>query len=336
MAANHQQQQRAAHPPRWILPPPPPVARTNDAGRPYPNEIGLYSLGRIIGKGGFGVVYQSVSKHEDTYGEEVAIKALEKRLMLDPRMQQRVRNEVEIHWQLDHPSILRLITYFEDETHVYLVMELCANGELFQYIQRRGSPLSEAEGRTATYQIVSGLMYLHSCGVMHRDLKLSNLLLTKKLQIKIADFGLAARLAHSAAEQKTMCGTPNYISPEIVSRQPYGLTSDVWSLGCMLVTILTGQPPFNSNGVKHTLEKVSRVEYHLPDHLSDQAKDLIRRLLIKDPKSRLPLEQILSHPWFALPKLNLKPLVSAKPLPSSHPGTVEATDSTNQDKAWHC
>ncbi|KAJ1554960.1 hypothetical protein HK405_003602, partial [Cladochytrium tenue] len=249
-----------ADPPRWILPPSPPISRTNEAGRPYPSDISMYSLGRVIGRGGFGVVYQSVSKHEDTYGEEVAIKALDKRLMTETRMQQRVRSEVEIHWQLEHPSVLRLLTYFEDATHVYLVTELCANGELYGYVRDgRGGPLSEAEGRTAMYQIVSGMMYLHACGVMHRDLKLSNILLTKKYHL--------VRLLAVVA--------------------------------------------FESAAVKNTLEKVSRVEYYLPDSLSDPVKDLIRRLLIKDPLARLPLEQILSHPWFALPKLPLKPVSTA-------------------------
>ena len=98
-------------------------------------------------------------------------------------MSQRVRNEVEIHWQLDHPSILRLLTFFEDDVYVYLVMELCSNGELFRYVQARGSPLTEAEGRMVAYQIISGLMYLHSSSVIHRDLKLSNILLTKKYQV---------------------------------------------------------------------------------------------------------------------------------------------------------
>lgn len=131
-------------------------------------------------------------------------------------MTQRVTNEVEIHWQLDHPSILSLYSYFEDSTNVYLVMELCQQGELYKYIQKRGQPLSENEARGVLKSIVRGLEYLHSHGIIHRDLKLSNLLLTDKMDVKIADFGLAVKLNTPEGEQKTMCGTPNYISPWVI------------------------------------------------------------------------------------------------------------------------
>lgn len=157
----------------------------------------------------------------------------------------RVANEVEIHWQLRHSAILELYNYFEDSDYVYLVMEICENGNLYQYLKDHpDGKLPEAQARSIMYQLVNGLVYLHSNGIIHRDLKLSNLLLNEQYNLKIADFGLAAKLLDPTSEQKTMCGTPNYISPEIVSRMPYGLSSDVWSLGCMLVTLLTGSPPF--------------------------------------------------------------------------------------------
>jgi serine/threonine protein kinase len=157
----------------------------------------------------------------------------------------RVANEVEIHWQLRHSAILELFNYFEDSDYVYLIMELCENGNLFQHLkEKQGKLLPEAEARNILRQLVNGLIYLHSNGILHRDLKLSNLLLNHKFDLKIADFGLAVKLVDPHSEQKTMCGTPNYLSPEIVSRLPYGLSSDVWSLGCMMVTLLTGNPPF--------------------------------------------------------------------------------------------
>ena len=193
----------------------------------------------------------------------------------------RVANEVEIHWQLRHSSILELYNYFEDSEYVYLVMEICHGGNLFEYLQRSGGKLPEAQTRSVMYQLVNGLLYLHSNGIIHRDLKLSNLLLNEKYCLKIADFGLAVKLLDSSSEQKTMCGTPNYISPEIVSRLPYGLSSDVWSLGCMMVTLLTGSPPFQSSAVKNTLEKVSNVDYTLPSYVSGESKDLVNQMLQK-------------------------------------------------------
>jgi serine/threonine protein kinase len=217
--------------------------------------------------------------------------------MRKANLTRRVANEVEIHWQLDHPSILKLHNYFEDSDYVYLVMELCSNGELYKLLRVSGK-LSESQTRGILYQIVSGLSYLHSNGIIHRDLKLSNILLANSNHLKIADFGLAVKLNDPSAEQKTMCGTPNYISPEIVSRLPYGLASDTWALGCMMVTILTGSPPFQSDLVKNTLEKVSRAQYTLPDYLSHEAKDLIFCLLQKDPAKRPRLDSILKHRFF--------------------------------------
>jgi serine/threonine protein kinase len=162
------------------------------------------------------------------------------------KMSQRVANEVELHWQLHHSSILELLNYFEDSKYVYLVTELCEKGELFRFMQkhRPEKKFSEQEAVYLMKQIMIGLKYLHSHSIIHRDLKLSNLLLTDDFKVKIADFGLAVRLNDKNGEQQTLCGTPNYISPEVVQRQPYGLSTDIWSLGCMLVTMLTGCPPF--------------------------------------------------------------------------------------------
>ncbi|TPX36160.1 hypothetical protein SmJEL517_g01652 [Synchytrium microbalum] len=296
-----------------IIPPTEPLANysftspSKPTKRPFSNRIEDYELRELLGRGGFGFVHKAISKCRGSYGREVAIKLIDKKLMKASNMTRRVANEVEVHWQLHHSSVLELYNYFEDTQYVYLVMELCKQGELYRYIQKRKQPLSEPEARHVLSQITRGLMYLHANGIIHRDLKLSNLLLTDNFDVKIADFGLAVKLSEPDGEQKTMCGTPNYISPEIVSRQPYGLMSDVWSLGCMVVTLLTGTPPFESSAVKQTLDRVSRVDYVLPDSLSVEAKDLITRLLQKDPKRRLPLNKILAHPFFS-PSLPFTPL----------------------------
>ncbi|KAJ3288609.1 Serine/threonine-protein kinase plk4 [Rhizoclosmatium sp. JEL0117] len=260
------------------------LARSTPPGDPrFSTRIEDYELGSIIGRGGFAIVHQAVSKHPASYGHEVAIKIIDKAIMNQSNLSERVATELQIHSTLSHPSILHLYTHFQSHSHVYLVTELCTNGELYRYIQRRqnGPYLSEAEARGVMEEIVKGVLYLHSNGIIHRDLKLANVLITRDYHVKIADFGLAVKLNNPEGEQKTMCGTPNYISPEIVSRQPYGLSSDLWSLGCMLVTILTGKPPFDSQAVKSTLDKVSRVEYYLPDSISNEARDLIGRLLMK-------------------------------------------------------
>ncbi|KAI9207419.1 kinase-like domain-containing protein [Polychytrium aggregatum] len=274
------------------------IAATSTRNTRFSQHLGDYELKETLGRGGFAVVRRAQSLSAGSFGVQVAIKMIDKRLMHQANMTKRVVNEVHIHCQLKHPSILQLLTFFEDDRHVYLVMELCENGELYRYLQKRKS-LSEAETRGVMVQIISGLEYLHSNRIVHRDLKLSNLLLTRNYEIKIADFGLAAKLAHHDGEQQTMCGTPNYISPEIVSCEPHGLPSDVWSLGCLMATILTGKPPFESKAVRDTLDRVTRAEYSLPDTLSSDAADLIHRMLQKEPYKRISLSEAMRHSFFA-------------------------------------
>uniref|UniRef100_A0A5F4VYF7 Serine/threonine-protein kinase PLK4 n=1 Tax=Callithrix jacchus TaxID=9483 RepID=A0A5F4VYF7_CALJA len=214
-------------------------------------------------------------------------------------MVQRVQNEVKIHCQLKHPSILELYNYFEDSNYVYLVLEMCHNGEMNRYLKNRVKPFSENEARHFMHQIITGMLYLHSHGILHRDLTLSNLLLTRNMNIKIADFGLATQLKMPHEKHYTLCGTPNYISPEIATRSAHGLESDVWSLGCMFYTLLIGRPPFDTDTVKNTLNKVVLADYEMPTFLSIEAKDLIHQLLRRNPADRLSLSSVLDHPFMS-------------------------------------
>lgn len=248
----------------------------------------------LLGKGSFACVYRAKSINT---GLEVAIKMIDKSAMKKVGMVQRVRNEVEIHCQLKHPSILELYNYFEDSNYVYLILEMCHNGEMSRHLKSRKKPFSEEEAQHFMHQIVTGMLYLHSHGILHRDLTLSNLLLSSNMNIKIADFGLAAQLKMPTEKHFTMCGTPNYISPEIATRSAHGLESDVWSLGCMLYTFLVGRPPFDTDTVKNTLNKVVLADYELPSFLSKESRDLICQLLRKNPADRLSLSSVLDHPF---------------------------------------
>lgn len=170
-------------------------------------------------------------------------------------MVNRVLQEVSIHSRLKHPSILELYTFFEDIDYVYLVLQLAQNGELQRYLREQKKIMNELEAANVLKQVVDGLLYLHSHRIVHRDISLSNLLLTHEMHIKIADFGLAT-LDHPGQEHKTLCGTPNYLAPEVASRTSHGLPADVWGLGCMLYTLLVGRPPFDTDAVKTTLARV--------------------------------------------------------------------------------
>ncbi|XP_021092134.1 serine/threonine-protein kinase PLK4 isoform X2 [Heterocephalus glaber] len=253
-----------------------------------------FKVGNLLGKGSFAGVYRAESIHT---GLEVAIKMIDKKAMYKAGMVQRVQNEVKIHCQLKHPSVLELYNYFEDNNYVYLVLEMCHNGEMNRYLKNRMKPFSENEARHFMHQIITGLLYLHSHGILHRDLTLSNLLLTHNMNIKIADFGLATQLQMPHEKHYTLCGTPNYISPEIATRSAHGLESDIWSLGCMFYTLLIGRPPFDTDTVKNTLNKVVLADYEMPTFLSREAKDLIHQLLRRNPADRLSLSSILDHPF---------------------------------------
>ncbi|KAB1281884.1 Serine/threonine-protein kinase PLK4 [Camelus dromedarius] len=259
-------------------------------------KIEDFKVGNLLGKGSFAGVYRAESIHT---GLEVAIKMIDKKAMCKAGMVQRVQNEVKIHCQLKHPSILELYNYFEDNNYVYLVLEMCHNGEMNRYLKNRRKPFSENEARHFMHQIITGMLYLHSHGILHRDLTLSNLLLTRNMNIKIADFGLATQLKMPHEKHYTLCGTPNYISPEIATRSAHGLESDIWSLGCMFYTLLIGRPPFDTDTVKNTLNKVVLADYEMPTFLSREAKDLIHQLLRRNPADRLSLSSVLDHPFMS-------------------------------------
>ncbi|XP_036373334.1 serine/threonine-protein kinase PLK4 [Megalops cyprinoides] len=258
------------------------------------NKIEDFKVLTLLGRGSFACVYKAKSVNT---GLEVAIKTIDKKAMHKAGMVQRVRNEVEIQCRLKHPSILELYNYFEDSNYVYLVLEMCHNGEMSRYLKDRKKPFTEDEARHFMHQIVKGMLYLHTHGIMHRDLTLSNLLLTSSMNIKIADFGLATQLKLPNEKHFTMCGTPNYISPEVVTRSAHGLESDVWSLGCMFYAFLMGRPPFDTDTVKSTLSKVVLGEYEMPAHVSLEAQDLITQLLRKNPADRPSLPALLDHPF---------------------------------------
>lgn len=212
-------------------------------------------------------------------------------------MAQRVKQEVAIHSKLKHPSILELYTFFEDANNVYLVLELAQNGELHRYMKDNQRVMTEAETATILVQVVNGLLYLKSQNILHRDLSLSNLLLTKDLQVKIADFGLATQLRRPDEKHMTLCGTPNYISPEVASRAAHGLPVDVWGVGCMMYTLLVGKPPFDTDGIRSTLTRVVMVDFSMPSYLSMEAKDLLNRLLCKNQYERIHIDAVLAHPF---------------------------------------
>lgn len=266
----------------------------------FGEKIEDYEILEHLGKGGFAHVYRARCRRSGLF---VAIKMIDKAMMANAGMIGRVRQEVTIHSRLKHPAILELHTFFEDAHYVYLVLELAHNGELAKHFKLGTRGLSEKAAADIFRQVLSGVLYLHAHNIIHRDLSLNNLLLTKDLNVKIADFGLATQLNGPDEKHVTMCGTPNYISPEVASREVHGLPADVWGLGCMLYTLLVGSPPFHTQHVKTTLNKVINADYKIPGELSIQAQDLLQKLLCKDPTKRITLKDVIDHPFIS-PTIN--------------------------------
>ncbi|CAG9783770.1 unnamed protein product [Diatraea saccharalis] len=260
----------------------------------FGEKIEDYEVLEHLGKGGFAHVYRARCRYTGIF---VAIKMIDKALMASAGMIGRVRQEVTIHSRLKHPAILELYTFFEDAHYVYLVLELAHNGELAKHFKLGTRGLSEKAAADIFKQVLSGVLYLHTHNIIHRDLSLNNLLLTRDLKVKIADFGLATQLNGPDEKHVTMCGTPNYISPEVASRELHGLPADVWGLGCMLYTLLVGSPPFHTQHVKTTLNRVINADYKIPPELSHPAQDLLQKLLCKDPTKRITLKAIMEHPF---------------------------------------
>lgn len=177
------------------------------------------------------------------------------------------------------------------------MLELCHNQSLNELLKRR-KRLHELEVQCYTVQIISALKYLHSHRIIHRDLKLGNLFLNDKMELKLGDFGLATKLDFDGEKKRTICGTPNYIAPEVLEgKNGHSYEVDIWSLGVIIYTLIIGKPPFETTDVKATYRRIKQNSYSFPEHIniSDQARDLIQKILNGDPKMRPNLDEILAH-----------------------------------------
>ncbi|KAF3787989.1 Calcium-dependent protein kinase 29 [Nymphaea thermarum] len=259
-----------------------------------------YVLEERLGSGQFGVIRYCYDK---LTGETLACKSISKDLLVTPEDVRSVKLEIEIMAQLSgHPNVVDLKAVFEEEDYVHLVMELCEGGELYQLLEDH-KLLSEAEAAVMFKQLMEVLKYCHDKGVMHRDLKPENILLTtnsKSSPIKLADFGLASYIRPGQALYGIV-GSPYYIAPEVLAGG-YNEAVDVWSAGVILYILLSGQPPFYGATKAQIFDEVRAADIWFPsepwDHVSASAKDLIRRMLCRDPKPRLTAAQVLDHCWF--------------------------------------
>uniref|UniRef100_A0A673CBH2 Maternal embryonic leucine zipper kinase n=1 Tax=Sphaeramia orbicularis TaxID=375764 RepID=A0A673CBH2_9TELE len=268
-----------------------PVERTEPRGADELHKY--YEIYETIGSGGFAKV--KLGRHILT-GEMVAIKIMNKKDLGDDLP--RVKVEIEAMKNLSHQHVCRLYQVIETSTQIFMVLEYCPGGELFDYIIAKDR-LSEEETRVFFRQIVSAIAYVHSQGYAHRDLKPENLLIDADHNLKLIDFGLCARPKGGLGyELMTCCGSPAYAAPELIQGKAYiGSEADVWSMGVLLFALLCGYLPFDDDNCVVLYRKITRGKYDNPHWLSPGSILLLNQMMQVDPKRRLSVRQLLDHPW---------------------------------------
>lgn len=269
----------------------------NDADNRRQWTLNDFKLIKLLGKGRFGKVFKA---RELKTNYVVALKILNKAHLLKERAENQLRREIEIQSELRHPNILRLYGFFYDETRIYLILEFAPKGELYKHLKDCGGTFGEQEAARYIQSLASALRHCHAKGVIHRDLKPENLLLDGNSQLKIADFGWSVHAVQSN-RRTTMCGTLDFLSPEMCEGREYDTTVDLWSLGVLLYEMLYGKPPFEEPSEADTKKRITKVDIVFPNadehDVSPRARHLIRSLLRRNPKKRLSLNHVLCHPW---------------------------------------
>ena len=259
----------------------------------YPDtQKHFYLYGRQIGHGAFGKV--NIALHVAS-GRLVAIKSFNKKNLKKKNAKQKINNEIEMLSRLRHPFISQILDSFETETHIFIVMEYIC-GDLLGFIRKRGK-LSETVSKIIFKQLIEGLKYIHKKKIVHRDIKLDNILIDLTNTIKICDFGVSRKISKDEIMHEH-CGTPAYIAPEIFENNGYtGFQCDIWSAGVTLYYILGGIQPFRASSIKDLEKKVIAGDFEPIEEVSEEANNLIKLMLKTDPKKRINEDKILNHPW---------------------------------------
>jgi len=257
-----------------------------------------YERGRFLGKGGFAKCYE-LRDMAIQDSPVVAGKIVPKSLLVKQHQREKMAQEISLHKTLNHPYIVKLYSYFEDKDFVYIILELCRRRSLMELHKRRKA-ITEPETRYFMKQILLGVKYLHDNKIIHRDLKLGNIFLNDNMEIKLGDFGLATKVDYDGERKRTLCGTPNYIAPEVLTKKGHSYEVDIWSIGCIMYTLLVGKPPFETQTLKDTYNRIRKNEYHIPSRVGPLANSLIVRLLQDDPTKRPSLGTMLKDDFMTL------------------------------------
>jgi len=261
-----------------------------------PSTKKMYERGRFLGKGGFAKCYEL---KDLSSGEIVAGKIVPKSLLTKSHQKEKMSQEIRLHKGFNNLYVVKLFSYFEDPNFVYIILELCRRRSLMELHKRRKA-ITEPETRYFMHQLLTGVKYLHDNKIIHRDLKLGNVFLNDSMEIKIGDFGLATKVDYDGERKKTLCGTPNYIAPEVLGKKGHSYEVDVWSLGCILYTFLVGKPPFETQTLKDTYTRIKKNEYHIPSRVGPLARNLISKLLQHEPSKRPSVAEALKDDFMTM------------------------------------
>ncbi|KAE9604763.1 putative protein kinase CAMK-CAMKL-CHK1 family [Lupinus albus] len=255
-----------------------------------------YEFGKLLGQGNFAKVYHA---RDLRTGDNVAVKVIDKEKVLKVGLVDQTKREISIMRLVKHPNVLQLYEVLATKTKIYFIIEYAKGGELFNKVAK--GRFHEDMARKYFQQLISAVDYCHSKGVYHRDLKPENLLLDENGVLKVADFGLSALVEshHQGSMMSTVCGTPAYVAPEVISRKGYdGAKADLWSCGVILYVLLSGHLPFYDLNLIALYKKIGKAEYKCPNWFSFESRRLIAKILNPNPHTRISTAKVMESSWF--------------------------------------
>ena len=258
------------------------------------NKGDFYRCGdNCIGKGGFGEVWKV--NHKKT-GDTYVIKVLDKESLKLQNLISQLNLEIRIMYKCHHPHLMQLINHYEDDDNFFMIMPYASRGQLYTLL-RKSTRFDQRTTAQFIRETISAVKYLHEHHVIHRDIKPENILLDQNYRVKLSDFGWS-NFCDENETRKTFCGTPEYLSPEMVKKLPHDYRVDIWSLGVLLFECLAGYPPFTGQSEEELFKNIKQVKIHWPIDFPPLAKNLVMKILKLNPKERPSLDEILKHSWF--------------------------------------
>jgi serine/threonine protein kinase len=304
----------------------PVLLRVGDSDVEVPDTFATYEIVRQIGVGGFSAV---VLVREKATGSEYACKVVTRESLAASGTFARFEQEVRLLEQLRHPNIVPIVECLFEDNFIFVIMEYCSGGELFEFLVKHGR-LHEPQCRRLFTDIISAISYIHAHGIAHRDIKPENILLSDSMTAKVGDLGLC-KTTNPSKLMTTPCGSPIYAAPEVIGGQGYdGRMCDIWSLGVVLYVMATAIPPWqNLNGVE-LFKEVSRGEYKVPMYLSPELRALIRAMMNVVPTERPTIDEVANCPWITASDLNETGMRCLRKIPL---GDVQRSGGTHVDTA---